>query len=33
VGVTSFGYAVCRGSVYYQRTDLPVVLKWVRSFP
>ena len=33
VGVTSFGYSVCRGSVYYQRTDLPVVLKWVRSFP
>jgi Trypsin len=33
VGVTSFGNIVCRGSVYYQRTDLPVVLKWVRSFP
>jgi hypothetical protein len=33
VGVTSFGSIVCRGSVYYQRTDLPVVLKWVRSFP
>jgi hypothetical protein len=33
VGVTSFGYPVCRGSAYYQRTDLPVVLKWVRSFP
>jgi hypothetical protein len=33
VGVTSFGHSVCRGPVYYQRTDLPVVLKWVRSFP
>lgn len=33
VGVTSFGNVVCRGSVYYQRTDLPGVLKWVRSFP
>ena len=33
VGVTSFGNIVCRGSVYYQRTDLPGVLKWVRSFP
>jgi hypothetical protein len=33
VGVTSFGYSVCRGPVYYQRTDLPAVLKWVRSFP
>jgi hypothetical protein len=33
VGVTSFGNPVCRGSVYYQRMDLPVVLKWVRSFP
>jgi secreted trypsin-like serine protease len=33
VGVASFGYSVCRGPVYYQRTDLPVVLKWVRSLP
>ena len=39
VGVVSHGgniagYArVCRGPVYYQRVDLPRVLKWVRSFP
>jgi hypothetical protein len=38
VGVVSHGgniagYArVCRGLVYYQRVDLPRVLKWVRSF-
>jgi hypothetical protein len=23
---------VCRGPAYYQRMDLPGVLKWVRSF-
>jgi V8-like Glu-specific endopeptidase len=34
VGVTSFGIApLCRGPAYYQRVDLPRVLKWVRSFP
>jgi Trypsin len=34
VGVTSFvSTPVCRGPVYYQRVDLPRVLKWVRSFP
>jgi len=33
VGVTSFGALVCRGPAYYQRMDLPRVLKWVRSFP
>jgi hypothetical protein len=34
VGVTSFGLApLCRGPGYYQRMDLPQVLKWVRSFP
>jgi hypothetical protein len=34
VGVTSFGIApLCRGPVYYQRVDLPGVLRWVRSFP
>jgi hypothetical protein len=34
VGVTSFGIApLCRGPGYYQRVDLPGVLKWVRSFP
>jgi Trypsin len=33
VGVTSFGNRVCRGPAYYQRVDLPQVLKWVRSFP
>jgi hypothetical protein len=33
VGVTSFGNTVCRGPVYYQRVDLPGVLRWVRSFP
>ena len=34
VGVTSRGSPrVCRGPVYYQRMDLPGVLKWVRSFP
>jgi hypothetical protein len=33
VGVTSFGIApLCRGPAYYQRMDLPRVLKWVRSF-
>ena len=24
---------LCRGPAYYQRMDLPGVLKWVRSFP
>jgi hypothetical protein len=39
VGVVSHGsnmarYAhACRGPVYYQRVDLPRVLKWIRSFP
>jgi hypothetical protein len=33
VGVTSGGYPLCRGPGYYQRVDLPGVLKWVRSFP
>jgi hypothetical protein len=34
VGVTSFGIApLCRGPGYYQRVDLPRVLKWVRTFP
>jgi hypothetical protein len=34
VGVTSFHMApLCRGPHYYQRMDLPRVLKWVRSFP
>jgi hypothetical protein len=34
VGVTSTGIApLCRGPAYYQRTDLPGVLSWVRSFP
>ncbi len=34
VGVNSFGIApLCRGPGYYQRVDLPRVLKWVRSFP
>jgi secreted trypsin-like serine protease len=34
VGVTSRGIApLCRGPGYYQRMDLPQVLKWVRSFP
>jgi Trypsin len=34
VGVTSWGSPrVCRGPAYYQRVDLPRVLKWVRSFP
>ena len=34
VGVTSFHRApVCRGPEYYERVDLPRVLKWVRSFP
>jgi len=34
VGVDSHGSApVCRGPEYYQRVDLPRVLKWVRSFP
>ena len=32
VGVTSGGYRACRGPGYYQRMDLPRVLKWVRSF-
>jgi secreted trypsin-like serine protease len=33
VGVTTGGYYLCRGPAYYQRVDLPRVLKWVRSFP
>ena len=33
VGVTSTGFPLCRGPGYYQRTDLPGALKWVRSFP
>jgi Trypsin len=34
VGLTSFGIVpLCRGPGYYQRMDLPRVLKWVRSFP
>ena len=34
VGVTSgVSTPVCRGADYYQRVDLPRVLKWVRSFP
>jgi hypothetical protein len=34
VGVTSLSSTpVCRGPAYYQRVDLPRVLKWVRSFP
>jgi len=35
VGVTSWGSTVppCTGPAYYQRMDLPRVLKWVRSFP
>jgi hypothetical protein len=35
VGVTSFGVGapLCSGPGYYQRMDLPGVLKWVRSFP
>jgi hypothetical protein len=35
VGVTSFGIdpLLCTGPGYYQRMDLPGVLKWVRSFP
>jgi hypothetical protein len=34
VGVTSWGTPeVCRGPNYYQRVDLPGVLKWVGSFP
>ena len=34
VGVTSGHIApLCRGPAYYQRTDLPGVLNWVRSFP
>jgi hypothetical protein len=33
VGVDSYGlFSVCRGPEYYQRVDLPQVLKWVRSF-
>ena len=33
-GVTSLSSTpVCRGPAYYQRVDLPRVLKWVRSFP
>jgi hypothetical protein len=34
VGVTSYGIpaALCRGPAYNQRTDLPRVLTWVRSF-
>jgi hypothetical protein len=34
VGITSWSSPrVCRGPAYYQRVDLPRVLKWVRSFP
>jgi Trypsin len=34
VGVTSgTSTPVCRGATYYQRVDLPRVLKWIRSFP
>jgi hypothetical protein len=34
LGVTSWGTPeVCRGPNYYQRVDLPGVLKWVGSFP
>jgi hypothetical protein len=34
VGVTSLvSTPVCRGPGYYQRVDLPRILKWVRSFP
>ena len=34
VGVTSGASTpVCKGPAYYQRVDLPRVLKWVRSFP
>jgi hypothetical protein len=35
VGVTSWGSTglACAGPGYYQRMDLPRVLKWVRSFP
>jgi hypothetical protein len=34
VGVYSYGVArLCREPAYFQRADLPRVLKWVRSFP
>ncbi len=33
VGGTTGGFPFCRGPAYYQRTDLPGVLRWVRSFP
>jgi hypothetical protein len=34
VGVTSEASTpLCRGPAYYQRVDLPRVLKWARSFP
>jgi len=33
VGVFSLADPLCRFQGYYQRMDLPVVLKWVRSFP
>ena len=34
VGVASSVSApLCRGAAYYQRTDLPGILNWVRSFP
>jgi hypothetical protein len=34
VGVFSItSTPVCRGPAFYQRMDLPAVLKWVRSFP
>jgi hypothetical protein len=34
VGVSSWGSpVVCRGPVYFQRVDLPGVIKWARSFP
>jgi hypothetical protein len=32
VGLTSGGLPLCRGPAYYQRMDLPGVLRWVRSF-
>ena len=34
VAVTSFGLnGVCAGAGYAQRVDLPVVLRWVKTFP
>lgn len=32
VGVTSYGYRLCKGPGYYQRMDLPRALNWVGSF-